>query len=323
MVAHAFCVKKSLQEPFYRQPFLIQSMGGISKSFALILILIIAISSPSLLMVKPANAQSITTPSVPQFTVKFVNDSYSVTTTNSYTGVNETQQISNNSIEVIIKNQPFDYSNNGLTYQIYFNVQTKPHYTNNDNWTEVYPLENLTSSQANGNGVFSYAEYISPDSPIQSSSSYTVITFPVVPTDLYGASGYDIQRYYSGPEGEEGHNFSFLSAIPFGGQVDFQVEALVGHNSTMWVIQHPLYPTIGGYSAPAVAYDSTSDWSNTQTVTIGQTSTSSSPSTTPTVPEFPTFVILTLFAVIILLSIVFIRKRIPKNGSPFLLTLSI
>jgi hypothetical protein len=286
-------------------------MSGISKSFLLLLIVLLAVSS--LIMAKPAFAQTptptpipIPTPSIPEFTVNFVNASYSVTTTNSYTGVNETPQISNNSIEITIKNQPFNY--NSLTYQIYFNVRTKPHFA--DNWTEIYPLENLTSSN-NGDGTFSYGEYISPDSPSQTNSAHTIITFPVVPTDLYGASGYDIQRYYTQQGVQEGMNFSFLSAIPLDGQVDFQVEALVGHTSTMWVIQHPLYPTIGGYSAPAVAYDSTSNWSNAQTVTIGQTSTSASP--TPTVPEFPTWIILPLFAIAILLSTVFIRKEYPKR----------
>jgi hypothetical protein len=177
-------------------------MGSTSKSFSLFVIVMLAVSS--LIMIKPACAQSIPTPSVPQFTVKFVNASYSVATTNHYTGVNETPQISNNSIEITIKNKPFEYSNNGVAYQICFNVRIKPHFTNTDNWTEVYPLENLTSSQANENGVFSFAEYISPDSPPQSNSGYTIIIFPVLPTDLYGASGYDIQRYYSGQEGQEG-----------------------------------------------------------------------------------------------------------------------
>ncbi len=41
--------------------------------------------------------------------------------------------------------------------------------------------------------------------------------------------------------------------------------------------------------------------------------TQSTPTPTPTVPEFPTLIILPLFAVIILLSIVFIRKRIPRQ----------
>jgi hypothetical protein len=222
------------------------------------------------------DVSGIPKPSVPEFTVKFVNASYSVATTNPYTGVNETQQISNNSIQVTVKNQLFDYSNN----QIYYNIRTKPRFA--DNWTEIYPIRNMTSSY-NGDGTFSYAQYINDDSPPQSKSSFTVITFPVVPTELYSASGYDIQRYYSGGEGQEGMYSAFLSAIPAGGQVDFQVQALVGHESQRWVIEHPFYPTIGGHFAPAVAYDETSDWSNTQTITIGESQTPTpSPTATPT-----------------------------------------
>jgi hypothetical protein len=250
-----------------------------NRRIALVIILILIASS--LMIVKPAHS-SIPKPFVPEFTVKFVNASYSVTTTNPYTGVNETQQISNNSIEVKIQNKPFDYSNNGLIYHIYFDIRIKPHFS--DNWTEVYPLENLASSY-NEDGTFSYAEYISPDSPTQSNSSYTIITFPVVPTELYQASGYDVQRYYSGVEGQESTYFAFLSAIPAGGQVDFQVEALVGHDSQMWVIEHPFYPTIGGHFASAVAYGETSGWSNTQTLTINAAAPTASPdggTTSPT-----------------------------------------
>ena len=50
-------------------------MSIVGKSFALILIFIMAISSSSLLVVKPVNAQSTPTPTVPTFTFKFV-DSY-------------------------------------------------------------------------------------------------------------------------------------------------------------------------------------------------------------------------------------------------------
>ena len=229
-------------------------------------------------------------PSIPDFTVKFVNASYTVTTTNPYTWVDETQQISNNSIEFTITNQPFDYSSNGVTYHVYFDVRVKPHFSGN--WTEIYPLQNRTSSY-NEDGTFSSAEYVSPDSPTQSKSSYTIISFPVVPTELYGASGYDIQRYYSGYEGEEGRYFAFLSAIPDGAQLDFQVEASVGHDSQSWVIDHPFYPWIGGHFTPAVAYDETSGWSNTQIVTIGESQTPTpSPALTPapdqTTTPFPT-----------------------------------
>jgi hypothetical protein len=253
-----------------------------NKRVALLLIVALAVSS--LIAIKPAPAEApIPKPSVPEFTVKFVNASYSVTTTNPYTGLSETKLKSNNSIEVTINNQPFDYSNN----QIYFNVRVKPRFA--DNWTEVYPVQNLTSSY-NGDGIFSYGEYISPDSPTQSSSSYTIITFPVIATYVYSESGdysgYNIQRYYSGQEGQEGRYSEFLSAIPSGGQIDFQMEALVGHASQRWVIEHPLFPTYGGHSAPAIAYDSKSGWSNTQTITIA-TSTPS-PTDSPTPDQTPT-----------------------------------
>jgi len=264
-------------------------MGKVGKSLALALILVMAISCAGLLVVKPTSAQSIPNPSVPQFTIKFVNASYASTTTNSYTGQSQTQLIDNNSIEITIKNQPFNYSNNGSTYQIYFNMRVKPHFSNIDNWTEVYPLENLTSSYAGENG-FPYAWYLLPETPPQSNQTYTTIAFPVVPTEDYGASGYDVQRPNTG------YNAwlpTFLDAIPSGAQLDFQVQTLVGHNSTYWVIQHPFTPTIGGYSAPAAAYISSSGWSNTQTITIGET-TSTSPTPTPAVPELSWLVIVPL-----------------------------
>jgi hypothetical protein len=197
----------------------------------------------------------------------------SVTTTNPYTGVNEIQLINNNSIEITIENQPFDYSNG---YRIYFDVRAEPRFEGNG--TEIYHLENLTSSY-NADGTFSFAEYVSHDSPAQSNLKYTNITFPVVPTDVYKASGYDIQRYYT-QEGE-GEYFQFLYGIPYRGQVDFQVEALVGHDSQMWVIEHPFYPTIGGHFAPAIAYDAASDWSSTQTITIGESASTTTPTTSP------------------------------------------
>ncbi len=218
-------------------------------------------------------------PSVPEFTVKFVNASYSVTTTNPYTGLEETELISNNTIEITINNQPFEYSD----FQIYYNIRVKPHFEGN--WTEIYPLQNQTSSY-DGDDTFSYAQYINDDSSPQSESSYTIITFSVVPTDVYQASGYDVRRYYSGTEGQEGIYSAFLRAIPDGAQVDFQVEALVGHNSTYWYIQHPLFPQYGGYNATAIAYDLTSGWSSTQTITIGGSASTTTPTTSPT--QYPT-----------------------------------
>jgi len=213
----------------------------------------------------------------PEFTVKFVNASYSVTTTNPYTGLEETELINNNTIEITINNQPFDHSD----FQIYYNIRVKPHFEGD--WIEVYPLRNRTSSY-NEDGTFSYSQYINDDAP-KSESSFTSITFPVVPTELYSASGYDIQKYYSGDGTQEGDYFAFLSAIPDGAQLDFQVEASVGHYAQVYVNDHPLAPYPIGHNEQAVAFDITSGWSSTQTITIGESVPTATPTEAPS--EYP------------------------------------
>ncbi len=65
----------------------------------------------------------------------------------------------------------------------------------------------------------------------------------------------------------------------------------------------PAIPTSSPITSPASS-------NPTATPTIN---TTSSPSPTPTVPEFPALIILPLFAIVILFSMVFIRKRIPKK----------
>jgi hypothetical protein len=80
---------------------------------------------------------SITKPSVPELTVKFIKSSYNVTTIAPYTGANLTEQKDNNTIEVIIKNQPFTpyaiagpKSNSTMSsyyLSLYYDVQVKGH----------------------------------------------------------------------------------------------------------------------------------------------------------------------------------------------------
>ncbi len=248
------------------------------KRAALALCLFLALLAPlmSLLQFESVSViaeASIPKPSVPEFTVKFVNASYSVTTTNPYTGLEETELINNNTIEITINNQPFDHSD----FQIYYNIRVKPHFEGD--WIEVYPLRNRTSSY-NEDGTFSYSQYINDDAP-QSESSFTSITFPVVPTELYLASGYDIQKYYSGDGTQEGDYFAFLSAIPDRGQLDFQVEASVGHYAQVYVNDHPLAPYPIGHNEQAVAFDITSGWSSTQTITIGESASATTPTPLP------------------------------------------
>lgn len=164
-------------------------------------------------------------------------------------------------------------------------------------------IQNRTSSY-NRDGTFSYAWYVDDSSP-KSNSSYTIISFPVVATEYYGESGFDIQRYYSGDIGQEGRYFAFLNGIPANAQIDFQVKALIGHNSTYWYVQHPLFPQYGGFNELAIAYDSDSAWSNTQTITLGEIS--ASPTPTHTVIEFPILAVVPLF--LFMLSIAVILKH--------------
>ena len=136
------------------------------KSFALILILIMAISSSSLLMIKPAFAQSIPTPTVPEFTVKLADHSYDVppvttSTTNPYNNKTTTTTIPsyhvrNLTIDLTIVNQPYPVIINGNASFVYYDVRTKGHF--GQDWTELFP-------------------YYS-NSPVQSNSQYTVISLP-------------------------------------------------------------------------------------------------------------------------------------------------
>jgi hypothetical protein len=276
-------------------------MGNTNKDFWLLLVIILAVSS--LMMIESAFAQSIPKPSVPEFTLKFVNASYATTTVNPYTGLSETKQISNNSIQIKITNQPFSYSDN----QMYYNIRAKPSFGND--WVEAYPLQNRSSSPINADGTFTMALYVDDNSP-QSKSISTTLPFPIEQTSIYGQSGnyYNIQKRYH-LELNEQQYFSFLTDIPEGGKVDFQVEAILGHNSTYWYIQHPLYPEYGGLYQPAIAFDSTSGWSKTQTISIPDgkitISTSPNPTPTPTVPEFPfiSMALLPLFVAVFLISI--------------------
>ena len=104
-------------------------------------------------MTKPASAQSIPKPSVPEFTVKFVDYSYDVPTTTSidpYTGktvTNQSYHVENRTIQLEIKNQPFNsYIANGQNISFYFNVREKGHYE--ENWTTIYSVDNYYTSES-------------------------------------------------------------------------------------------------------------------------------------------------------------------------------
>jgi hypothetical protein len=260
-------------------------MRFLSKSLILLLIISFAISGLSL-SIKPTTAQTITKPSVPEFTVKYVDFSYDVPATygiDQYTGknvtINEGYHVDNRSIEFTIKNQQFTpyTDSNGNSIKVYYNFGFKGNY--GDVWT-YYPLD------SNGRSVFHYGGIfveVTPIAYVASNSTYTVL---LLSSSLLGTG--------------------YRQTLPDGVQVNFQVQALVGY----FVVNEYGYYILTGES---------SDWSSTQTVTIGETSTSPnptpsptntiSPTPTPTVPEFSWLALMPFSLVLLSVAIVLKIRR--------------
>ena len=214
------------------------------KTVVLMLFAVLTLSS--LVMVGSVFAQSIPTPSIPEFTVELVDSSYDVPTTYSidpFTGENVTHEgyhVESRTIEVKIKNHPFtpyeiqDSAGNSWTINFYFNIRIKGHFS--EDWIELYrPSDGY---------------------PYQSDSDYTIFSYD------WGGDADTILG-------------TKMMRIPAGSQVDFQVEAMIGYvhrdgSISMW--------------APWVFEGETSGWSNTQTITIGETQTPSPEPTTSTSP---------------------------------------
>jgi hypothetical protein len=164
-----------------------------SKRPALLIIAILAVSS--LTMVESAFAQSIMKPSVPEFSLKFVDASYDVPTTHTidpYTGQDVTHQgyhVNKIILVMAIQNQPLVYQYNG---SFLYNIRVKGHYA--ANWTQLYLNDEIPVANA--------------------SSTQTLVTLGNL-----GESGLTISPTHSSVSGE---------IIPFGGKEDFQVQAMIG-----------------------------------------------------------------------------------------------
>lgn len=105
---------------------------------------------------------------------------------------------------------------------------------------------------------------------------------------------------------------SIPSEFRVGDVVDFQVQKLEGYY-TSW---EPMLAIVMGTSQFTGQY---SEWSNTQTITIGETSTSPnptqsstntiSPTPTPTIPEYTVVAILPLLLAAPLITLILLRKK--------------
>ena len=246
---------------------------------ALGIIAILALSC--MIMVESSYAQTIPKPSVPNFSLSIIDNSYDVPSnttscTDPYTGKTTTQtqpgyHVTNRSIQVSIKNQPFTpYTNeNGNLISLYYNISVKPHY--GGNWT-YYPQ--------------TYTETSYP----ASSSEYTV--------RFFGFGGY---ADTVSPQ---------IGYVTPGGEVDFKVQAQIGYFTKVYISIGDS-PFAGGLVPMFVGENS--DWSNTRTIKIADESVSPSPS--PTVPEFPSLIVIPLLLSLLFVALIVRKKQVSNRIS--------
>ena len=201
----------------------------------------------------------IPNPSVPEFTLKSVDYSYDVPPTygiDQFTGENVITQsgyhVDNQSVAFKIKNQPFTSYNDssGNIINLYFNFRFKGNF--GSEW-RYYPFSESGQGTVKYSTLFYLLTDQSPKLPA-SNSEYTDIAL--------------------------GLPFLFAGDTPsVGSQVDFQVQALIGHIDSIG-------DGFSGFTGQ------TSDWSNIQTITVGESqiptpSPAATPTSTPTPSQEP------------------------------------
>jgi hypothetical protein len=208
---------------------------------ALMLILIASI------VVGQATAVSVEKPSVPEFTVKYVDNSYDIPPTygtDQYTGktvvTHEDEHVDARTLVFTIKNQPFtpfiDVSSN-KTVDLLYDIRYKGSF--GQEWTRIF-----------GGDVTLYAGMNNP----------------------YAETGYPVQDY-----GAQYTTITYTLPwnVPSEGKMDFQAKAFAGY--TKFYGDSHIIIAFGSYTF----YGEESDWSNTQTVALGNSQT---PTLTPTAP---------------------------------------
>jgi len=179
---------------------------------------------------------------------------------NSLVAANET------TLELTIKNQPFD-ENNAYHYSFVYNVRIS---TDGENWTDLYDAED--------------------GYPAQSNSDYTMFSYVLGESAYYPPADYPLAPSMK------------VGVLPTEGQVDFQVEAMIGYRDR------------GAYvngTMPYVFKGEKSGWSNTQTINV-------SDSPTPTPEPFPVVPVAAIFIALIVVVgaglLVYSKKR--DGGQP-------
>jgi hypothetical protein len=198
------------------------------------------------------DASGIPNPSVPEFTAKYIDLSYDVPPTygvDQYTGKTVVKEggyhVDNRSIQFTIKNQPFTpyMDPSGNQTGLYYNFRIKGAY--GTEW-DYFPFAPSGWSTRRYGGLFGGNSTESPADLAQSNTEYTIITIQI--PGVY--------------------------RVPAEAKLEVQAQAIIG------------YMVATDYMMAGHAYFFTgesSDWSNTQTLTIGESQTPTpSPATTPT-----------------------------------------
>jgi len=193
--------------------------------------LIAALIASSMTTIQLSLATS--TPSVPEFTVKYVDHSYDTPATygtDPYTGqtivTNPSNHVDNRTVQIVIKNQPFTaYTDeNGIAINLFYNVRYKGSF--GENWTMMFGEQAQWLGGTNPYLTYGYAlqDPTSSDTTVDLTLPWSIVS----------------------------------------GKMDFQVEALVGYTNRSLAQ--------GGIMYARWTYDfygQESGWSNTQTITIG------------------------------------------------------
>lgn len=250
-------------------------MDNIKKVFSLLLIAILAFSSLMAVKFEHVSAQVTTphpqvtpssnppspTPSPPTPTPA-ATPVYPKPIVPEFTVELASKDENKTVIQLTIKNQPFN-RDNPHHYSLVYNVRIK---TSTENWTDLYNPED--------------------GYPTQSNTTYTVLTFVAGENAYYPSSDYPLSPSMK------------VGILPTSGQVDFQVQAMIGYRDR------------GVFSEgimPYVFKGEKSDWSNTQTLSLNEVSASPM----PPAPEFAFTLVLSLFVVAVLLiaTISLLKKR--------------
>jgi hypothetical protein len=192
-----------------------------------------------------------TKPSVPEFTSWYIDLSYDVPPTygtDPYTGktiiTQDGYHVDNRSLQFTIKNQPFTpyTDSNGTHIGLYYNFRIKGAY--GTEW-DYFPFAPSGWSTRRYGGLFGGNSTESPADLAQSNTEYTIITIQI--PGVY--------------------------RVPAEAKLEVQAQAIIGYMvATDYMMAGHAYVFTG----------ESSDWSNTQTITIGQIQMyPPSPATTP------------------------------------------